>query len=211
MFILTSLLSLLLGNRLDALDLLGADIYVFITEGQIWRVLTATFLHANVFHLAVNMYALHYFGRFIESQYGGKKLFALYILSGIAGSLLSAIVTSIEIWLGNEGAAYTVGVGASGALFGILGYILIIPNYYINKQHLYYILFLNLFIGFLFAGLIDNWAHIGGLLGGILVGYIDKNARIIMEPQRSYYISLVLLVASFIALIAYNIFQITML
>lgn len=208
LFILTSFFSVLFGSNVDALEFLGGDIYSLVVNGQIWRILTATFLHANIFHLAVNMYALYYFGSFVESQYGGKKLFVLYVLSGITGSLLSTFVTAVSLALNIGGNPFSVGVGASGALFGILGYVLVMPSYYVNKQQLYYILILNLLIGFAFAGLIDNWAHIGGLLGGMALGYLDNNSRVFMEPKNSYYASIILVVVSFAALILFNIYQI---
>ena len=140
-----------------------------IAEGQYWRLFTAMFLHADVLHLLLNSLWLFMLGRMVESLYGGARIALIYLLAGLAGSVTSYILTST---------AHAVGVGASGAIFGILG---ALGSYFVanrealgeyGRQSFSGILVtsaLVLVFGFLTPG-IDNWAHLGGLIGGFAVG-----------------------------------------
>jgi len=213
MFFVATFFGILFGNYLDSLDFLGADVYQFILHGEVWRLLTSAFLHANIFHLLVNMYALFALGSFYERTFGGRSMFSLYVFAGVGGSIMSTLISLVGVVIGlKDPDIYTLGVGASGALFGILGFFIISKNVSLDKQRLYSILFLNIFIGIIFAGLIDNWAHMGGLLVGLLLGFIDN--RVSYKKRAGldntlFYSSLVLVIISFIGLIIYNIFQIT--
>jgi rhomboid protease GluP len=183
-----------------------------VLDGQVWRLVTSSFLHANIVHLVLNMYALYVLGSHFEKVYSGRNLFSLYILAGIGGSIMSSIATMFRFSLGiSDPDIYTVGVGASGAIFGILGFFVVAIDSHIDKQQLYWLIFLNLFIGFAFAGTIDNWAHIGGLITGMGFGIFDNQARFKLR-ERSYgflfWLCLLLFIVSYLALIAYNIFQI---
>ena len=134
----------------------------FIADlGQYYRLLTGIFLHANFLHLIFNMYALYVIGMQLESFLGKGKYLAVYLLSGLGGSMLSIFFSS----------GYSV--GASGAIFGLMGALLYFGYHYrvyldsVVKSQIIPLIILNLLIGFTSTG-IDNWAHIGGLVGGIL-------------------------------------------
>lgn len=134
----------------------------FIADlGQYYRLFTGIFLHANFLHLIFNMYALYVIGMQLESFLGKGKYLAVYLLSGLGGSMLS-------IFFDN---GYSV--GASGAIFGLMGALLYFGYHYrvyldsVVKSQIIPLIVLNLLIGFTSTG-IDNWAHIGGLVGGIL-------------------------------------------
>lgn len=132
-----------------------------ITDGQWYRLITGIFLHANIFHLVFNMYALYIIGMQIESFLGKGKYLAVYLLSGLAGSVLSIFMSS------------GFSVGASGAIFGLMGSLLYFGYHYrvyldsVIKSQIIPLIIINLLIGF-FASGIDIWAHIGGLIGGVL-------------------------------------------
>lgn len=196
----------ILDPTLDALNFLGADNYARFVDGELWRAVTSSFLHANIYHLLLNMYALFYFGNFFESQYGGKKLFSIYILTGMLGSLMSLAGDFVSIeFMGDL--TYSIGVGASGALFGILGYFVVVPSLYIDKQRLYLIIILNLFLGFAVPN-IDNSAHLGGLFGGMLLGIFDEKFRGILWENRLYWLSMAIMGTSYIGLTLFNILEI---
>ncbi len=132
-----------------------------ILAGQYYRLLTGMFLHANLVHLIFNMYALYIIGMQLESFLGRYKYLMVYLLSGLAGSVLSIFF--------NAG----LSVGASGAIFGLLGSLLYFGYHYriyletVVKSQIIPIILINLCIGFAISG-IDNSAHIGGLIGGLL-------------------------------------------
>ena len=132
-----------------------------IAGNQFYRLFTGMFLHANFMHLFFNMYALYVIGKQLESFIGKAKYIAVYLISGVIGNLLSVALHS----------GIFVGVGASGAIFGLMGALLYFGQHYrvylggvINSQIIPLIV-LNLIIGFTSSG-IDNFAHIGGLIGG---------------------------------------------
>lgn len=134
----------------------------YIRSGEIYRLITCMFLHANIFHLLFNCYALYVIGSQIESFMGKGKYLIIYLLSGISGALLSMIFS------GNS-----LSIGASGAIFGLLGSLLYFGYHYrvylgtVIKSQIIPLIIINLVIGTLSMG-IDNFAHIGGLIGGIL-------------------------------------------
>ena len=131
---------------------------------QLYRLITSVFLHANIIHLLCNMYSLYIIGSQLESFFGKIKYSIIYIGSAIVGNLLS-------IAFFKEG---FVSVGASGAIFGLLGALLYFGYHYrvylgsVLKNQLIPIILLNLALGFMLKG-VDNFAHIGGLIGGIMI------------------------------------------
>lgn len=175
MYILSGLLS---GNLLsiDTLTLykLGANEKISILAGQIYRLFTYMFLHGNITHIFVNMYSLSVLGNQIETVLGKVKFLIIYLFSGLTAGLLSAILTG------------GVSIGASGAIFGLLGALLYFGYHYriylgeALKRQIIPIIILNLMIGFMIPG-IDNAAHVGGLVGGILmsmaVGVTGKSSK----------------------------------
>ncbi len=154
--------------------LLGNDVYQYIINtycihgpsiraGQYYRLFTGIFLHGSIFHLLFNCYALYVLGSQIESFFGKFKYIIIYLFSGLAGSLLSITLS------GSVGA-----IGASGAIFGLMGSLLYFGYHYrvylgnVVKSQIIPLILLNLAVGFISPG-IDNWGHIGGLIGGIVI------------------------------------------
>ncbi|MBV7534010.1 rhomboid family intramembrane serine protease [Chitinophaga sp. sic0106] len=152
--------------RADDLLQWGANYRPYTVNGQWWRLLTSTFLHGGLVHMASNMFGLVFAGAFLEPLLGGKRLLIAYLVTGIVASAASIA------WHPD-----TVSVGASGAIFGLFGMCVVFlakarKNEYAKRQ-LYNILMLigyNLLWGL--SGGIDNAAHIGGLLSGMLVGLL---------------------------------------
>lgn len=130
---------------------------------ELYRLVTSMFLHNGIAHLLLNMYALYILGPQLESFFGKFKFAIIYLISGIAGNLLSLLFISSD----------TVSVGASGAIFGLMGAMLYFGYHYrvylgtVIKSQIIPIIILNLLFGFMLSG-INNFAHIGGLVGGIL-------------------------------------------
>ena len=166
-------------------NLFGFELYQSIIEqycvhgpsirvGQYYRLFTGILLHDGIMHLFFNCYALYVIGSQIESFLGKIKYLIIYLFSGIIGSMFSII-------FGGANAS----IGASGAIFGLMGALLYFGYYYrvylgnIVKSQILPLIILNLLIGFLFTG-IDNFAHIGGLISGILMtmalGVKDKTS-----------------------------------
>jgi len=134
----------------------------FIRNGELYRLLSGAFIHIDMMHLFCNCYSLYVVGSQIENFYGKKKFSIIYIFSALCGSLLSIAMHD------------TYSIGASGAIFGLLGAYAYFGYHYrvyfgtvILKQIAPVIIF-NLAIGFMVPG-IDNFAHIGGLIGGFLI------------------------------------------
>jgi rhomboid protease GluP len=153
--------------RSDVVALLGIKDDTLIRAGQLWRLVTPVFLHASILHIAFNMYALFIFGRGIEARYGHGRFLLLYFLSGYAGNVMSFLLT------------VNPSLGASTAVFGLIAAegVFIIQNRKLlgaraNRSlvNLFYIAGINLVIGFTTTG-VDNWGHIGGLLGGVLFAW----------------------------------------
>lgn len=177
--ILIFILMYIFGNGSEdnyTLLLFGANLDVLTKGGDYYRLVTSMFLHIGIWHLFVNMYSLYVLGKEVENTLGRRKYLIIYLLSGIAGSILSLAFNHNIIC-----------AGASGAIFGIMGAILYFGYYYraylgstiINS--ILPVIILNLIIGFLDTG-IDNAAHIGGLVGGILLtmtlGIPDKSNKV---------------------------------
>lgn len=133
-----------------------------ILNGEYYRLLSCIFMHGGIIHLLCNMYCLYVIGPQVESFFGKIKYIVIYLLSGIIGSLMSLSITN------------SISLGASGAIFGLLGSILYFGYHYrvylsqAIKSQIIPIIVLNLFLGFMLNG-VDNAAHIGGLIGGVLV------------------------------------------
>ena len=151
------------------------DVLTKSSPKEYYRLLTSVFLHIGFIHIIVNMYSLYVIGPQVESFFGKLKYLFIYLFSGICGSMLSLAFTH-----------NTISAGASGAIFGLLGSLLYFGYYYraylgnVVKSQIVPIILLNLAIGFILTG-IDNAAHIGGLVGGIVasmaVGIPDKSTK----------------------------------
>jgi rhomboid protease GluP len=176
----------------------GAN-YLPATLKEPWRLLSAMFMHAGIIHLAFNMLTLVQFGPICESYYGRRGMLIVYFFSGILGGMASLFF----------GAAVTVSVGASGAIFGLQGAILCAVATKGNFLRpgaakkialaMGFIILLNLGLG-LVTPAIDNAAHIGGLLGGFLVALLLAET---FDPELHHkYGARRLLVAATVAVIA---------
>jgi rhomboid protease GluP len=150
-------------------EIIGIKVNGLIRAGQIWRLITPVFLHDStlpfgLLHIGFNMYALFLFGRGAESRFGHWRFTLLYFLSAYAGNVLSFLLTP------------NPSLGASTAIFGLLAAegIFIIQNRQLlgsraNRalMNVLYMAGINLLIGFTTTG-VDNFGHLGGMLGGIL-------------------------------------------
>ncbi|MBN2016483.1 rhomboid family intramembrane serine protease [Candidatus Dojkabacteria bacterium] len=191
------------GGSTNSLVLLrfGALFKELVLEGEIWRLISCAFLHIGPIHLLVNSYTLYQLGTFIEKFFGQKKLLSTYVITAITSSILSLIFTN------------GISAGASGALFGLAGlllgngwakktYVFDLP---IDERQLVPFIAYNLIYGMINPA-INNWAHIGGLLGGIVLGFIFDPA-ISFDPSRlKRTVSRILAVLSIIILVVSSVF-----
>jgi rhomboid protease GluP len=156
------------ANQIDWLEVYGARFNSAIRMGELWRFITPVFLHGSVPHIFFNMYALLSIGSFLERQFGHGRFALLYFLGAFSGNVFSFLLT------GENGYS----VGASTAVFGLVAAQLIF--FYQNRKlfgniarqaigNSIFIIAINLFIG-LTPG-IDNWGHVGGLLGGAIFAW----------------------------------------
>lgn len=151
---------------LSVLVRMGAMVPLLVAEGEFWRLFTSMFLHAGPIHLAFNTLALYLFGNLVENSLGTARFLAVYLLSGLFAGTASFA-------LNPPGA---VGVGASGAVFGLLGAWL---AYNLRRRSLSLaqanirgaltLIAFNLLLGVTLRG-VDNVAHIGGLIAGLVAG-----------------------------------------
>ncbi|ODT24852.1 MAG: rhomboid family intramembrane serine protease [Microbacterium sp. 69-7] len=138
---------------------------------QPWRLLTVTLVHASIFHIAFNMLALWALGRSLEPLLGRWRFLALYLLSALGGSVLTALLAP-NTWV----------VGASGAVWGLLGAMFVIGRHLgANVTAIAVLLGINLVITFLPGSNIAWQAHIGGGLVGALIGVIFARTRKIRQ------------------------------
>jgi rhomboid protease GluP len=147
---------------------LGALIPALVAQGEAWRLVTSAFLHSGFVHLALNMLSLYFLGSFAEISFGRSRFLALYFISGIASGIA-------YLYFGVFNAP---AVGASGAIFGLLGGVF---GFAIRRgtfstrnpviSQLLILTALNLFLGATIPG-VSNTAHIGGLVGGLVFGYL---------------------------------------
>lgn len=153
-------------------SIVGSLIPACVAEGQPWRLVTSIFLHSGLTHLLLNMLSLYFLGSFAEASFGRGRFFALYGLSGIAGGL------AYLYWSVFTGALAQPVVGASGAIFGLLGGVF---GYTIRRGtfsardpvigQLLFLTGINLFLGFSIPN-VSNAAHLGGLAGGLVYGFL---------------------------------------
>jgi rhomboid protease GluP len=176
------ILMTLAGGSKDTEVLLnfGASFAPYFRRGEDWRLVMPMLLHIGWFHLAVNMYALYLLGPILERIYGYTRFSLIYVGAGIVGSWLSMTMS------------HNVSAGASGAIMGIAGAMLVtgwlypevVPRRWKRAfgGGMVLVIVLNYAIGLSMPNVIDNWGHTGGLVGGILL------ALLIPPPvaRRSY-------------------------
>ncbi len=173
----------------DTLIKFGAKYNFNIAKREYYRLFTAIFLHAGIAHLIFNMVALNAFGKDIEIIFGKVKFITIYIMSGLIASF------------GSFAMNYSVGVGASGAIFGLLGanlYLLYLnPKAYkkIYGKDIIILIAINIVYGFTNPQ-IDNSAHLFGLIGGFLVAKaIGVSYEKTFDKKRLPYQILIIIIA----------------
>jgi rhomboid protease GluP len=199
---LVFLLETLLGGstNTDVLVRLGAKVTPLIAQGEYWRLFTSTFLHIGFAHLAFNGYALLALGTELERLFAWPRFLAIYLLSGLFGSLASYAFS------------YSISAGASGAIFGLIG--ALAAFFALHRDRLgawgrarlgntLFLIVINLVLGFTQPG-IDNLGHLGGLVAGLGLGWalapryeLDQLRRRAIDVNRParYWPALLLAVA----------------
>lgn len=146
----------------------GAKYNPAILAGQYWRLITPIFLHANILHIGLNMLNFLLLGVIVERIFGHLRFILIYLLTGVISILASFVFASQEI-----------SIGASGAIFGLVGaysaFILVHRQAFryqglLALGWLVLVIGINLGLGFVIPG-VDNYAHVGGLLSGCLLGW----------------------------------------
>jgi rhomboid protease GluP len=162
----------------------GGDLPLYTLTGDTWRLLTAMFLHIGIVHLALNMYVLAFTAPQVEREFGTSRMLGIYLAGGLLASCASVFWGELRSTPDDPAGLLTVGVGASGAvmaLFGslLVGLLLATPRFAnvpanqrpgINKG-LIQAVAINVGMGFMIPG-VDNAAHVGGLLGGVVLGLV---------------------------------------
>ncbi len=172
-----------------------------LVNGEVYRLLTAMFLHASIFnarggyalenslHLIFNMYILYVIGRQVEQLFGHVRFGLIYLLGGLTGSVFSVVFSAADIY----------SVGASGAVFAIMAaqFVYLFQHRKLlggrgraQMQSLIFLAVINLFFGVL-TGLggaaiqVDNWAHLGGIVGGLALAWAIGPIYIVrMHPEH---------------------------
>lgn len=211
-FVLALLVQLRWGFDDQLFYLFGGLVSYRVHAGDLWLLLSSAFFHLDILHFLLNFYALYRIGQIVMYYYSGRTLFVVYILGAIAGSLVSYAAT---LFLGNS----PYSLGASGAIFALIGLLVggSLRKYRYGMElpfsiwDILPVVLFSLWIGFLPGSRINNWAHLGGLFAGTLLGLILKHemsgyrskAERILEKVL-YYICSLLLLGTFIALV-YNV------
>jgi rhomboid protease GluP len=178
-FLPASALTWLPGSPPDLFAVLQLD-KVLLAAGELYRLFTVTLVHAKLdempLHLIFNMLLLYQTGPIVERLYGRWAFLGMYLVAAASGSLASFAFGPAQ-----------GGIGASGAVFGLFG--ILIAALYIHRPmvdqqtrgilgQLVALVILNLVIGFAMAGVVDNWAHVGGLIAGLWLGVLFAPTRV---------------------------------
>ena len=173
-YVLLGIIGLVFIGQLLSTQLLNADLIIelgakdnqLIAQGEYWRLFTAIFIHTGFLHIGFNAYALYIIGRDVERFSGALRLIVVFLLAGLSGSVMSLLFNP------------SPSVGASGAIFGLIGALGVFLYRHRklfgergrrNLRDVIIIALLNLAFGL--QGGIDNWAHLGGLIGGLILGW----------------------------------------
>ena len=181
----------------------GAQYGPFVSAGQFNRLITSMFVHGGILHILFNMYALFYFGNMVERIYGPYKYFSVYVISGFFGNLMTQLIIP-----------GTFSVGASGAIFGLVGLLfgsgfrqdtprMLKP---LTGTALLPFIIINILFGFT-MNTINNFAHLGGLAVGFTFGWLmpvtfSKTSWNIWK--YIYYFMCAIVVLAYIMLIVFN-------
>ncbi len=186
----------------ESLLLWGANFRPLTIEGEWWRLITSTFIHIGIFHLLMNMYALIYIGLLLEPYLGKTRFLSAYLLTGLVGSVTSLYWNEI-----------TISAGASGAIFGMYGVFLAMLSTNLIEKTARKTLFISIGIFVLYnlanglKGGVDNAAHLGGLISGVIIGYSFYPGLVKPKPKLKYITIglLTIFVALFSFLVSQNI------
>jgi membrane associated rhomboid family serine protease len=156
-------------------------LYPYVIGSEPWRLITSAFLHSPssiILHLLFNMYALYAFGPALESFLGRARFLALYLIGALGGSL--GVLTAVEIWIffdGSQQNALPGALGASGAVFALLGAVVALRKPMgVDVRQLLIVIAINMALPFVVGGI--AWqAHVGGLLIGFLIGLVFARTR----------------------------------
>ncbi len=147
---------------------LGANYAPRVAAGEYWRLLTANFLHIGFMHVALNGYALYVLGQEAEAIYGPARFLVIFLLTCLSGAIASFALT------------YGLSAGASTGIFGLIGTMI---AYFVRNRkvfgslgrsrlnNLLFVAAINVIYGLSVPG-IDNWGHVGGFIGGLLLGWL---------------------------------------
>jgi rhomboid protease GluP len=177
MFILLSLSGGSTNSRV--LVRFGANVAALVREGEYWRFFTSMFLHIGIMHLLFNSYALLALGRQAEYLFGHARFLVIYLCSGLGASWLSFFVHRYGM---------VVSAGASGAVFGILGALLAFGwrdrSFWRAGilQNFLAVLVINFALGLAPGSSVDNSAHLGGLICGIILGALLRRRGYPFRP-----------------------------
>lgn len=162
-----------LGPGSEAIYSLALHPYLVISKGEYWRIITALFVHMDPIHLFFNMYALYIAGRIVETYYGSFRTLVVYFASGIAGNIASLVLPVFS-------------VGASGAVFGVFGALVVIEKRITGTAMavLVFLLLVLVLSNIAYPGKINNLAHIVG----VVVGYLTARY---MHPHKPTRVSII--------------------
>jgi len=161
------------GNTLEISDqvLLQFGQYnPYVFNGEVWRLFTGMFIHANIAHIVGNMLFLFIYGLRAEDMFDVKEYLLIYFLSGLAGGLLT-----LFLW------PDSLSVGASGAIFGMIGATMVYLRRAIGQSIITALMFVFFLFAFNFGPNVNYLAHLGGLAVGLLIGYVLAATR---KPRR---------------------------
>ena len=173
----------------------GANYAPLTLTGDAWRLLTSMFLHVGLLHLAVNCWALYIWGIYAEFYYGRRYYLALYLSAGLMGSMLSLVHNLVVNHTTHGDPAFIISAGASGAIMGLGGALMIaawrpridIPvEKTLRLKPLLVIMAINFALGFSISG-IDNAAHIGGVITGALLALVFSLTEKYSDLQRNLF------------------------
>ncbi len=147
-----------------------------LREGkELWSLFTSIFIHADERHLLNNMVSLLIFGTTMEKMFTTKQFLGTYLISGLIGSLFSLLLLP----------AASIGLGASGAIYGIMGCVIL----FIPRNNPFVIIFMIFFLVSSFIFDFGNWAHLFGFLAGFGIGFVlkkRKNKQKFPKSRQSY-------------------------
>ena len=188
LYLSTAVYSMRSGNSSGLMSLDSQTLFLFgakyspaIFAGQWWRLVTAGFLHAGVIHILMNSWVLYDLGATTEQFFGTYRMLVIYFVSTVTGFLASAL------W------SMSLSIGASAALMGLVGAMIAFGmqdrtgmGSAIKTMAIRWAIYMLLF-GLILRGIVDNWAHIGGLAGGFVTAYIAGTPRLVEDGREKFW------------------------